>query len=443
MTNGKKGIPGWAIALIIALALVPLLGITSALAIYGVRKYIVNAKSAEGRENVMLLANGLATCAGSSGSLPATSAAVPKSLASVSGMKYMAAASEWTDPAFSCAGFSMKTPQYFQYQWLLLGPAHGEVRAQADMNGDGVAEVSFTAPVECRAGACAVGALVEIGSTAPSSRAPRAASSRSSTAPEDTPVGLIVLVGLYLVVSVGTTLWGIVIAFQESVSWGLLSLFVPCAHLVFVIKFWDRAKTPFLIHIAAVVVFLGGAFAVGIVKAASAKPAAPIAAAVVSADAATPAPSAPPKVTGSAVDLSTVMGRARALADAWQSEAALCSVEAKVSHGLIQTDEGATATLVFGPSPFGHAGARTGRFTVSYDASGMHSSTSAEPAGKALTEPMCAPETAYQHATGTSGASVTIRYALDSRSKNPVWLIDNGAQKAAAFDSQRCAATSP
>ena len=73
----------------------------------------------------------------------------------------------------------------------------------------------------------------------------------------------------------------------------------------------------------------------------------------------------------------------------------------------------------------------------------MHSTTSSEPAGRALTEPMCAPETAYQHATGTSGASVTLRYALDSHGKNPVWLIETGAPKPTAFDNQRCAATAP
>ena len=97
---------------------------------------------------------------------------------------------------------------------------------------------------------------------------------------------------------------------------------------------------------------MGGGFVAGAVKGATAKPAASIVAEVASANEAEPAPAPPPKVTGSAVDLSTVMGRARALADVWQPEAALCSIEAKIDHGLIQTDQGASATIVFGPSPF-------------------------------------------------------------------------------------------
>jgi hypothetical protein len=40
-------------------------------------------------------------------------------------------------------------------------------------------------------------------------------------------------------------IWGLIVAFQESVAWGLLSMFVPCAHYVFVVKFWDRATKLF------------------------------------------------------------------------------------------------------------------------------------------------------------------------------------------------------
>jgi hypothetical protein len=72
MANEKKGLPAWAIALILAAVLVPLLGIMSALAIYGVRRYITNAKSAEGRANVVELAKGIASCASGSGELTST-----------------------------------------------------------------------------------------------------------------------------------------------------------------------------------------------------------------------------------------------------------------------------------------------------------------------------------------------------------------------------------
>jgi hypothetical protein len=256
---------------------------------------------------------------------------------------------------------------------------------------------------------------------------------------------VLVLTAIYVVVSLVTGIWGIVIAFQESAMWGLLSLFVPCAHFVFVIKFWDRAKTPFLIQVGSLFVFFAAVLAVVIAHERTSKHAAPVATPVASAEETFPVRPAPPKVSGDAVDLSTVMGRARALADAWQREAALCSIDATISRGLIQTGEGATATLVFGPSPFGAAGARAGSFIVTYDSTGMHGAASKQSASKRLIEPMCAPETAYQRATGSSGARVTLRYGLDSRGKNAVWLIgDSATQRAqAAFDNQSCAAVAP
>jgi hypothetical protein len=446
MANEKKGVPAWGVALILAAVLVPLLGITSAIAIYGVRRYIMNAKSAEGRANVVVLAKGIASCASGSGSLPSTSAAVPSKLASVSGMKYLASPGEWADPTLRCAGFSVKDPQYFQYQWVLLGRGRGEARARADLDGDGVPELSFSAPIDCRAGSCALGALVEVGTGTgvPAGRAARAPSSGSSATSDEPSIVVTVLVVTAWLVAIVGGIWGLVVAFQESVAWGLLSMFVPCAHYVFVIKFWDRAKKPFFVQVGALLLFgaavVGSAFS----EFSRGKRTTPVAAVESTAEAAPPAPPAPPKVTGNAVDLSTLMGRARASADSWQREATLSSIDATISQGLVQTGEGATATLVFGPSPFGKPGERTGRFVVTYDSSGLHSASSEQPAGKALIEPMCAPETAYQRATGSSGARVTVHYGLDSRGKNAVWLIrDASDAKPSAFDSQHCALAAP
>ena len=39
-------------------------------------------------------------------------------------------------------------------------------------------------------------------------------------------------------------------AFKVSVLWGLGSLFIPFVVLVFAIKYWDEAKTGFLLNIA-------------------------------------------------------------------------------------------------------------------------------------------------------------------------------------------------
>jgi len=74
----------------------------------------------------------------------------------------MSAPSDWTSPAFTCAKFSMTTPQYFQYQWERVSAQSGVVHARADLDGDGVAEVNIEVPVRCSAtGECEAGGLVE------------------------------------------------------------------------------------------------------------------------------------------------------------------------------------------------------------------------------------------------------------------------------------------
>jgi hypothetical protein len=50
----------------------------------------------------------------------------------------------------------------------------------------------------------------------------------------------------------------LIMAFKTSMGWGLASLLVPFAALVFVIKHWDQAKTPFLRTLACIPVYLVG-----------------------------------------------------------------------------------------------------------------------------------------------------------------------------------------
>jgi len=60
---------------------------------------------------------------------------------------------------------------------------------------------------------------------------------------------------------IGMLIFGIqilILAFKTSVGWGLASLIIPFAILVFVIKYWDRAKTPFLRSLACLPVYLIG-----------------------------------------------------------------------------------------------------------------------------------------------------------------------------------------
>jgi hypothetical protein len=156
----KRGLPWWAWVLIALAALFPIMGILSALAIYGVSKYVKNAKASEARRVVPVLANGIARCSASG--LPPTSNAVPS--AAPPGKRYQSAATDWSSqPAFRCAGFGLSEPQYFSYRWQLESPTRGLVIALADLNADGVPDMDFEQPVECSAGAgCTAGALREL-----------------------------------------------------------------------------------------------------------------------------------------------------------------------------------------------------------------------------------------------------------------------------------------
>ncbi len=50
----------------------------------------------------------------------------------------------------------------------------------------------------------------------------------------------------------------LIVAFKESVLWGLGSMFVPFVSLVFLIKFWGQAKKPFFIQLAGLPFYLIG-----------------------------------------------------------------------------------------------------------------------------------------------------------------------------------------
>lgn len=47
-------------------------------------------------------------------------------------------------------------------------------------------------------------------------------------------------------------------AFQESILWGLGYLFVPFVGLVFIIKFWDICRKPFLNSLIGVALYVVG-----------------------------------------------------------------------------------------------------------------------------------------------------------------------------------------
>lgn len=160
------------IVIVIAAAAVPvaiaLIGVFASLGIYGTRRYLSNAKSAEGRANVTAIARGAVLfsegeTASGGGALPASAPAVPSSLSMVSGKKYASAASDWEAPGWKELHFQVSVPQYFQYVWERSSATEGVARAVADLNGDGVPEVTFEVPVTCTGTppACTSGPIAE------------------------------------------------------------------------------------------------------------------------------------------------------------------------------------------------------------------------------------------------------------------------------------------
>ena len=144
-------------------------------------------------------------------------------------------------------------------------------------------------------------------------------------------------------------------------------------------------------------------------------------------------------LSGNAVDLSTVMGRARKLADGWQREAALLGIEATLVDGKIQTQDGATAKLTFGPSPFDTRQTRSGLFVVVYDKSGITGAPAPGAVGKALPEPMCAPERVFSRLTHVGEGPIRLRYGFDEAGR-PLWMANSQShpQELRLFDAQDC-----
>jgi type IV pilus assembly protein PilA len=153
----KKSFPTCLIVGLVVLALmIPVGGIMASLAIYGVRKYIANSKTAEARNSVGMIAKlaiaayekeNLSTRGPSHRLCPSASHPIPLSMASVSGKKYQSSPSEWEedsrrDGGFHCLGFALSLPQYFRYTYRAHGvglPGDGfEAIAEGDLNGDGV-----------------------------------------------------------------------------------------------------------------------------------------------------------------------------------------------------------------------------------------------------------------------------------------------------------------
>jgi type IV pilus assembly protein PilA len=141
---------------------VAIVGVLAALAIYGVRRYIANAKTAEARNALGQMAKDATTAYAREGMRATVMAAgestgivnrlcnssttVPAAKASIAGKKYQSDPADWSTGSrtagWACLRFSMTDPQYYMYSYTASGTAGkvGETfnaTAQGDLNGDG------------------------------------------------------------------------------------------------------------------------------------------------------------------------------------------------------------------------------------------------------------------------------------------------------------------
>jgi type IV pilus assembly protein PilA len=139
---------------------VAIVGILAALAIFGVKKYVTNAKTAEARNTIGQISKDAAgawskeimvgtilpegTSVAGANNLCKASTAVPASMASVKGAKYQSKTTAGDDfnagdsmTGWVCLHFSMEGPQYYQYQYTVPTTTSFSAVAQGDLNGDG------------------------------------------------------------------------------------------------------------------------------------------------------------------------------------------------------------------------------------------------------------------------------------------------------------------
>jgi type IV pilus assembly protein PilA len=154
----KKGFP---IGCIIAACLVvPLAGILGTVALYGVRKYIASARTAEAKSTIGGISRSAKAAYETPGAdgkhhLCGSSVPVPATIAAVTGVKYTPAHTPGSDfgsgtalAGWTCLKFEMSTPIQYQYHYHAgsgyavpanaPGPNGFQAAAIGDLNGDGV-----------------------------------------------------------------------------------------------------------------------------------------------------------------------------------------------------------------------------------------------------------------------------------------------------------------
>jgi len=149
--------------LIELMIVVAIIGVLAAMAIYGVRRYLLNSKTAEARSAIgriakdataaferertasTLLQPGEASEKASHRVCESADDKVPATAAEIQGKKYQSAASEWKagtqDKGWQCLKFSMTEPQYYMYGYQAADVGTGDdtfsATAEGDLDGNG------------------------------------------------------------------------------------------------------------------------------------------------------------------------------------------------------------------------------------------------------------------------------------------------------------------
>jgi type IV pilus assembly protein PilA len=164
---------------------VAIVGVLAVLAVYGVRKYLANAKTAEARNSLGQLAKDAAmaverekgtqmilTAGGSSALMRqfcGSASMVPSTAGSISGQKYQSQKTDWSSgdavTGWQCLKFSLEEPQYYAYTYSMTasdGTSGGfTAYAYGDLNGDGVVFSTFAVQGQAQSGQIAISPNVQ------------------------------------------------------------------------------------------------------------------------------------------------------------------------------------------------------------------------------------------------------------------------------------------